>query len=651
MNSTDHLSSSAHANSLIDHLAPIRGEQSYQSTLYRCAKTNMVKPRVRKAGRRLIVTSVAMSPFNTRANDYRHDHAARLYCSQIYPYRSSNGSIIVISGTEHGLHVAWHGGKPLYFTSVSEAPVGNDSTTQNDDAHDIAATAESDDEALFDSDDEDLDEDQPYPPLIQTLDIPLSSPVLKIAALRQPDAITTASASLFTYTIVVVLACFDGSLRVLTVPLDPPSAATKRKRKLGVRQCSLHDDSNTGHGIVLPRSLAMAAVRSEKADSQLELIVACSGSTVSGELALYRVACKPDHDGNEVLDTANVIPFASLYVSSTPTSLSFTRSHAASTHDLELAIAQHDGNLQVWQVGSVASSASPARVFTTGFDSSHHRAKALGCVAYRKRILDSAWVFDGNAVFALLEDGEWGVWIINESEVKTSGIKKATGGAGFAISGFIGDAPEANAGHTINSKPHLAPVTPNTRRVRQESLFHGPAVQTGTAPRGGVSVSSTTQSSSTDDSVLIWYGSEVHSIPSLRKLLSRSGKDTGTLYGPGVSRIEGFDTYSETINSAHQLAQRQEPTSAGLGSLDQRDLLITTEHRFILVTSTRPQLAARTAARQNMDLLDSPLHKRDQLLLGQGELDIGGVDRLLDGMVGVEATGRLNPRRVGFAST
>ena len=85
----------------------------------------------------------------------------------------------------------------------------------------------------------------------------------------------------------------------------------------------------------------------------------------------------------------------------------------------------------------------------------------------------------------------------------------------------------------------------------------------------------------------------------------------------------------------------------------QRDLLITTEHRMITYAASRSagQGAAKGLLFSREREPESPTLRQDQVLLDRGDLDLGGMDRMLDSMVGIEKTGPLNKvKRVGFAA-
>jgi hypothetical protein len=142
----------------------------------------------------------------------------------------------------------------------------------------------------------------------------------------------------------------------------------------------------------------------------------------------------------------------------------------------------------------------------------------------------------------------------------------------------------------------------------------------------------------------MWYGNELYSITSMQTFWQRSTNNKGSfgsLYSPGISHITDIRLFHENITSvAHFSAQL---SSAGIGQMNtQRDLLISAEHRFIILQALRPPTPSRQLFQQ---VADRPV-SRDQHMLDAGNLDIDGMDRLLDNMAG---GGNRSPRKVGFA--
>jgi hypothetical protein len=87
-----------------------------------------------------------------------------------------------------------------------------------------------------------------------------------------------------------------------------------------------------------------------------------------------------------------------------------------------------------------------------------------------------------------------------------------------------------------------------------------------------------------------------------------------------------------------------------------RDALVSTEHRLMIITSaTEPLGRDFNAAFAREQAETEETRRTDQALLASGELDLGGMDRLLEDMEG-SGSGQHNlvlgnPRRVLFASS
>jgi hypothetical protein len=87
-----------------------------------------------------------------------------------------------------------------------------------------------------------------------------------------------------------------------------------------------------------------------------------------------------------------------------------------------------------------------------------------------------------------------------------------------------------------------------------------------------------------------------------------------------------------------------------------RDSLISAEHRLVITTGTARPLGRDLNAMFAQEQAETEeARKTDQALLSQGELDLGGMDRLLEDMEGSGAISKSltlgNPRKVLFASS
>jgi hypothetical protein len=296
--------------------------------------------------------------------------------------------------------------------------------------------------------------------------------------------------------------------------------------------------------------------------------------------------------------------------------------------------------------------------------------------ARRKHILDAAWVLGGRAVLVLLEDGEWGVWDIEgagppstlnqnlfRGQDNVCGIQ---GGAWtrFSFKGFVtslaDEAPRLQQAEAKDVKSgRLAPMTPHTRKVRSDGLFHGSASGTLSAAtlrrftQGYISVTEhrTANPSSTatpvDESILLSLGNTNLSIPSLLSLWRAESNGKGSLDGSEILRPSPFTALQLGGEQQRSIAALPQPSntspSAPFGSRSGRltDVLISTDNRLIMLVSPISEPLASTPASQGTGLVSANADT-DQLLLSQGDLDIDGMDRILDSMSNgnSKATGR-----------
>ncbi|KAH0356709.1 hypothetical protein KCU81_g411, partial [Aureobasidium melanogenum] len=89
-------------------------------------------------------------------------------------------------------------------------------------------------------------------------------------------------------------------------------------------------------------------------------------------------------------------------------------------------------------------------------------------------------------------------------------------------------------------------------------------------------------------------------------------------------------------------------TAINLGPISQRDFIVTGEYRLVVIQSVRPQTPSKSLFAQATAGVSNGPSIFDQQLLERGELDLGGMDRLLDGMSS-KTNGFANKKRVGFA--
>ena len=286
--------------------------------------------------------------------------------------------------------------------------------------------------------------------------------------------------------------------------------------------------------------------------------------------------------------------------------------------------------------------------------------------ARRKRVIDASWVLGGRAVVALLEDGEWGVWDVEGAgPAPTTGAQNllrgqssATGLQGgalakFSLRGYVNPQPSAAPkAQKLDTKAaetgQLMPMTPHTRKTRSKELFQ--SANSGATPagshnkyiKGSVSVNTKISSQNTsastlqDESILLNYGSANVSIPSLMALwkaetVGRGSLDTSNALRPtSISARLGGEQQNCIV--ALPCTTSEAPKGLfGQEKMTKPDVLVTTDHRLIMLV-TPIQESSQAQAKSSITAPAPP--STDQLLLKQGDLDIDGMDRILDNMTG-----------------
>jgi hypothetical protein len=649
------------------------------------------------------------SPYATAdVASYRYELPHRVHDSTVYPVKAPNGSTIVLYGHETGVGILWRGGRPLKKTApppkqpAKPAKVNGTSNDavmiiDSDDEEDAKAAAESPPKAEFEDEEEELDPDQPYASIVQQLSLSLSTQVLHIAVPQIPSASTLRPAdtipSIFSKNIVFSVACADSTIRVITLPLSPPPHVAKdkpsAKPRFGENVVKIHGHQSIPMGITMTwtargePSLADDAdddvdmdeddqettttgrKHQPRTDGGFDLLVASHCTELGGLLKLFRF---------ELSETAlnvshPIAPYKTLALSKPVSRIAFNTAQYPKPRHSQLLIADSAGTARVYDPfalpmrkrrgsGSRTEPGAFVGTFRSSFEGVKNAALTPAVLPSRKAIIDAAWASDGRHIVALLADGEWGIW-----DVDRSGPSPPADPSAFSLRGYVGTAEkEGTSGGASSpkrgSRNSLAPMTPNTRKRKEETLFQGSASSSTVAIRGGVSVASITSNNgaSSEDSVIIWYGSEIHRIADLIKFWSRtaSASSGGSLPGPGL-QVQDVVLYGESITSVSQFDTTAQASRMAVA----RDTLISAEHRLIITASTSQPLGRdlnAMFAREQVE--DETSTRTDQALLTRGELDLGGMDRMLESMEGSGTSGAISknltmggPRKVLFASS
>lgn len=514
-----------------------------------------------------------------------------------------------------------------------------------DDSDDEAPPAAEEDE--WEAEEEELDADCPYPHIIQDLDIAVgrdgSHPEgCAVLHLEVPSLhLSTSTPNILRKAALVTVASADGSVQILQIPLAPPTSAAKDSVADDVRRSAIE---LAARGRPIPASLAVKLLpaddtrprsRSGLLQSQEDQLLVASASRT---LSIWAVSVKANKAVRVEDPLLRRIP-----LSFAANGLSFH----PSTRLAQLLLTDTSGAARVYDLHRLRAS-SQVGGWIMAYHTSHYIPKDTpdldSALTRRKKILGAEWVLAGKGILVLLEDGEWGIWDM-------SSLQPGKCVEDFALRGFLGTSSSTEQADPTKSKrgaSKLAPMTPNTRKTKAEQLFTGTARAPGVAPSGGIAVhSNNPRTGQADESVAIWYCSDIYAITSTQAFWQRStstGGGFGSLYAPGLSHITDISLSNENITSISQFVVKG---SAGLGQMNtQRDLLVSTEHRAVVLQTQRPDKPARNLFQQQ--IAERPAEAaRDQHMLDIGVLDVEGLDRMLNTMA-AETTNPVT-RKVGFA--
>lgn len=648
-----------------------------------------------------------------------YDLPHRVHTSKSYPLPSPNGSTIFVYGHEQGLRVVWKGGRPFKNQPVRVEKEPNSNAAREDaimiidsdeEAPENSEQPPNQDNPEFDEEDGDSDVSEPCKPVLQTLDLPLGVEVLHLAFPHLPaDAPRSGLESLpilFSQKLVLALACSDFSVRVILIPLLPPSQQSKHRAKFtntashlsagksvfgeqmivlssgtthrsipkGVsismtstptedpEDIDVDEDDGSSNQTDLRRDVSRSASqrrsRSRLGDHQWDLLIASHSTDLSGLLLIHRI---PILAGEAGLSSELHIPWQTQYLASPTVSVYFNSALYPVSRHSQLLIAEAKGVVRILDClpQSKAAESSWRLSLYTDFET------LQDSTSRRKPILDAQWVLGGRAILALLADGTWGVWDFENAGPKptdganlprSTSVKSMTQ---FALESWIGDSFKSVKSGTLlkssstktEKRSKLAPMTPGTRKIRQQAMFTEPTPHPDGSVRGGLFVSpfqDPSNSRADDEAVLAWHGSTVVVIPSLFVHWQNKARGSGNLFGSGVKgepkTINNIQLGGESVKevtlmrSHHRLGPAKDEATYP-------EILITGDHRFVIVTS--PVAAPQMPFSPPSPLLSSTT---DQRLLTRGDLDVNGMDRILAGMSRSQTTPTRNSQSLSHTS-
>lgn len=519
------------------------------------------------------------------------------------------------------MKLVWRGGRPFKTSQDSAAPAQKANGTGN-----AVISLDSDEEGNdgkafedkpeFEDEEEELDPSRPYPNVLQELDLHFGTDVLHLAVL--PDSVLKADGpssrgvDSLKQEIIFTAACADNSVRLVTIPLTPPSPKSKARPELrsdftianpgkgtwGETVVMLNGHQKPSDGVSMTVEFVNEQKSQGSAPAESHIIVASHSREVTGRLLLFSVTLKASKPAVE--------PFQSLYLASPAKSISFNPNLSRQLNS-HLLVADSIGACRIYdykvstkvveELDSPATEGSWLLSLYAGFQNTKNDSQAsphFGTHAGfgRKTIVDAQWVSAGRAVIVLLSDGEWALWDIegvgpgaSQGLLGRQGVKGGSRSE-YSLTGYIDAAPKSRtSGPPQITSSKFAPMTPGTRKSTEPFGSRGSNI----ALRGQISVLEVPSSSPTspaEESVLFWLGETFTLIPHLAKYWAahaskKSGSSgAGSLFtgptGARIIKLDSVELQGERCSAVAQIAR-----SSG----QQSDIVIVAEHRFVVVST------------------------------------------------------------------
>ncbi|GAP85151.2 hypothetical protein SAMD00023353_2200890 [Rosellinia necatrix] len=485
---------------------------------------------------------------------YTYNLPRRIHAVHTYPVLSPQGATIVIYGHENGVTLVWRGGRRFKPEDVREPAEKSANGKQNgkppqdavmiidSDDEDAAPTEAFVDQPQFE---DDLDDEATYPGISQTLDLEFNTAVFHISSLPlipclAEDASWEGTDALKEKMIFTV-SCATRDVFLVTLPLAPVSSSSKTRKELqesllagkagngkwGETVTLLTGQQKPSDGLAMtlirPRlDRSKSTERSQSTSRAVHrVIIAAHSREASGALRLWDVPLNAASKLSQQIE-----PFQTEYLPKPLTSVSFNPTHSTQLlcNASPDAVRIYDCNVASMPPDDISEGPFPSQ----GSWLISLYPPFIRLSNSRKRILAASWVARGRAIFALLADGQWGIWDIDGVSPQGSSH------FGMASSGILGDAitkfnvygylegtsslrNPASQRLTANTS-EFVPMTPHSRR---DGFSGSSGPERLAVVSGGVVVTPLPASTTTtaDESVTLWIGGLEHvfTIPGLMK--------------------------------------------------------------------------------------------------------------------------------------
>lgn len=544
------------------------------------------------------------------------------------------------------MRIVWRGGRAFRRQAAASAP------KKTNGAKEAVISLESDDEERavkafedkpeFEESEQELDPSKPYPSILQTLDLQFGTDVQHLATLPSPalkaEGPSWRGLDSMKKKIVFTAACGDSSLRLVTIPLTPPSPESKARPEFRSNFIEAHAGKGqwdetvvviAGHskpsdGVAMTADFSRSESKQESGKPESQIIIASHSKEVTGLLLLFKISVTSPEP--------RVEPFQKIFLASPAKSLSFNPSLSAQRFS-QLLIAEAAGVCRIYDYNEVPVKRLEASevdqgsfllsLYTSFRNPKDQYPPRLGIYAGlgRKNIVDAQWVAAGAAVVVLTSDGEWALWDIEGAGPGASKNQTIHGGSAtrYSLSGYIDTGTKSrqtSLHQTSTSK--FAPMTPSTRKFLEPFGAKG----SNSSVQGQISIieiPGTSPIAPLEESIVFWLGESYTIIPSLSKYWAANSRKSGsgslfgnTTIGSRMLRLEGFDLEGERCTSIDQLV-------TGHGSLP--ELLVSSEHRLAILTTESKTRDLKPKQPQRLALTEKSANNE--------ELDVLGIDQAL----------------------
>jgi hypothetical protein len=394
---------------------------------------------------------------------------------------------------------------------------------------------------------ENLDDESTYPHITQTLDLDFDTAVFHVSTLPLTPCLAEDASwegtDILKEKIIFTASCSTREIFLVTLPLVPPSPASKGRQELqesllagkagngkwGETVTLLAGQQKPSDGLAMtlirPRPTSDRSKSSERSRSTSRalhrVVVAAHSREASGSLRLWDVPLEVASKSGRQID-----PFQTEYLPKPLASISFNPTHSTQLlcNASPNAVRIYDYNVASMPPDDISEGPFPSQ----GSWLISLYPPFIRQSTSRKPILAASWAARGRAIFVLLADGQWGIWDIDGvSPLGSAHFGKPGSGiigdaiTEFNVSGYVeGTSPLRNptSQRVSGGASEFVPMTPHSRRDAFSNSYGPERLVT---VNGGVVVTPLPASTTTtaDESVTLWIGSSDHvfTIPGLLK--------------------------------------------------------------------------------------------------------------------------------------